>query len=328
MITRKTVLVLGAGASAPYGFPVGKQLARDITQLAIQLREAIQRDAGVVPFADVAMLMLGNGTLDIADVRDFPEAFRDSGCSTVDEFVEAKGNHRFLRFVKVATIHLLTQHERVQDLFPDDDAVRRLHGEEVDWYRYLFGFLRTPNPTDFAHNQLKVITFNFDRSFEYRLFLMVRASYGLSAEDAGRLVAAIPVFHVHGALGGPRWLGESRPDSRDYSPDPSSEQQVELMDRIRLVHEELPDSELEPAWRWLEEAQTIAFIGFGYHRLLLQRLRMVGREPHCPVYGSTFGFTDTERMRIERRFEAGSERLYLTFNLKAREFLRNADFLY
>jgi len=327
MITRRTVLVLGAGASEPYGFPVGASLARLISQQATQLGEALQRGTGH-PLRDIALPMVLNGALDIVQVRAFPKAFRESSCSTVDEFVEARGNHRFLTFVKLATVHVLTQHERMETLFPDAGNRPAELNEEVDWYRYLFGFLRTPSPTDFADNQLKVITFNFDRSFEYRLFLMVRASYGLSAEDAGRLVAAIPVFHVHGALGGPRWLGESRPDSRDYSPDPSSEQQVELMDRIRLVHEELPDSELEPAWRWLEEAQTIAFIGFGYHRLLLQRLRMVGREPHCPVYGSTFGFTDTERMRIERRFEAGSERLYLTFNLKAREFLRNADFLY
>jgi hypothetical protein len=46
-----------------------------------------------------------------------------------------------------------------------------------------------------------VITFNFDRSFEYRLFRMLRGSYGLDDNQAGKLCAVVPVLHIHGSLG-------------------------------------------------------------------------------------------------------------------------------
>ena len=49
----------------------------------------------------------------------------------------------------------------------------------------------------FLCNNLKVITFNFDRSFERRLFLAVQTNY--PGEDVPTLVAKIPILHVRSA---------------------------------------------------------------------------------------------------------------------------------
>src|SRR5439155_6015975 len=116
-----------------------------------------------------------------------------------------------------------------------------------EWVEYLWQYLRTDDANTFGNNRVHVITFNFDRSFERRLFVLLRAYYGVSDDVAGRLRAAIPVLHLHGQLGGEKWLGENRPDSRDYLPEATVEQKVELLDKIRIVHEEMDRQDLRTA---------------------------------------------------------------------------------
>ena len=77
-----------------------------------------------------------------------------------------------------------------------DDALLISVEPDWNWYTYLFDYMRTAEPEDFRHNQLKIITFNFDRSFERRLFLMLRGTYGLDDLEAGKLCAAVPVLRT------------------------------------------------------------------------------------------------------------------------------------
>src|SRR5262249_10209399 len=136
----------------------------------------------------------------------------------------------------------------------------------------LFRLMRTDDPETFKDNQVRVITFNFDRSFERRLFLFLKAFFGMTDADAARLRGAIPVLHLHGSLGGEKWLDENRPESRQYEPAASPEQCVALLDRLRIVHEEIDRDELKRARDWLHDTETVCFLGFGYHQLTLKRL--------------------------------------------------------
>ena len=54
----------------------------------------------------------------------------------------------------------------------------------------------------FANNRLQIITFNFDRSFEWWLARVLRATYGVDLDEAVTLGASIEVIHVHGQLAG------------------------------------------------------------------------------------------------------------------------------
>ena len=303
--------MLGAGASQPYKFPIGRELAKMVRDTFVASGEP-GKNFRNTPFSEELLETFGNAPgVTPQLIQEFASAFRESGCNSLDDFVQALGNRRFLLLVKAAIICKLIPSENRDALLVADSR--------EDWYPYLFQYLRTPQVDDFDGNQLKVITFNFDRSFERPLFLMIRGTYGLSNEPAARVARTIPVFHVHGSLGGCAWLGDGQPVPRDYSPTASSEQKLKILSQIRLVHEELPDAAMQEAWKWLQAAQSIIFIGFGSHELLLSRLRM--DQPYdAIVYGSVLGFSTSERDRIADRFRSG--RLNLTYFENGLSFLR------
>jgi hypothetical protein len=255
MIAKPTVLVLGAGASVPYNFPTGEDLARWTASKCNQVNGA----GGVFRDSDFSRdVLVGYPTrIDPELLRQFGRAFMDSGCSSLDAFVEAEGSRRFLPLVKAAMIHRLLQCELDDGLFPDADG--RQGTDRRDWCAYLFReFLKTQRAVDFSSNQLKVITFNFDRSFERKLFRLIKAAYGISDAEAGRLRMTIPVLHMHGSLGGERWCGENCQDFRDYSPLATPEQKAAIFDQIRIVHEEIKQQVLGPSSRMaLVSAQNL-----------------------------------------------------------------------
>jgi hypothetical protein len=73
MIEKSTVFVLGAGASAPYKFPLGRELSRIITRLA----------HGYPHFE--TLVTNGFGAGQITALRD---AFSKSGVNSIDAFLE------------------------------------------------------------------------------------------------------------------------------------------------------------------------------------------------------------------------------------------------
>ena len=54
---------------------------------------------------------------------------------------------------------------------------------EAYWYVYLFNQLGA-RKDDFNKNRISIITYNYDRSLEYFLFVALKFSYGISMAEA------------------------------------------------------------------------------------------------------------------------------------------------
>jgi len=244
---------------------------------------------------------------------ELPTAFLQSGCMTLDEFVEASGNHKFLPLVKAGIIRVLLDRESDASLFPRPPLAplpreRVQQGQvwetpryvEADWQRYLFRHMRTADLNAFSQNEVKVITFNFDRSFERKLFLMLKSAYGVSDQVADRLAAAVPVLHLHGALGAEGWRGAT---GRDYGSSATQAQIQEIYRSIRIVHEEIDQGVLVEAREWLNRAETICFLGFSFHHTNTKRLRLHDGHPNASICGTALGLSGPEVARAEGRFK-------------------------
>src|SRR3990170_1668172 len=106
MLKRNTVLVLGAGASAPYHFPTGIELSKQLV-------------AGLGGGGDVANKLqkhLGFGEQQIAHFRD---SFFYSGKNSVDAFLEHR--REFIEIGKAATAIVLITYEQSWHLFDYND---------------------------------------------------------------------------------------------------------------------------------------------------------------------------------------------------------------
>jgi hypothetical protein len=304
MIRRKTVFVLGAGASIPYAFPSGATLAG---QVCDRLRDLN---------SDFAIALRANGADDKC-VREFRALFRQSGRESIDAFVQSR--REFLVMAKLAMAMTIGPLEIEQNLYSASDD---------DWMGYLFNRMVGASPADFLLNRLKVITFNFERSFERRLFLTLKASYEISDHDAAVLAQAVPVLHIHGDLGAPAWLVQGSA-SRDYSPlkcIDGSEDLSTWASRLKLIHEEIPQDTVDTARSWLLDAAAVCFLGFGYHELNLERLnvRNVFQRRQTEVGGTVLGFEEGELAAIERAFNNTLE----PSALACRAFLRKTAFIH
>jgi hypothetical protein len=188
MITTRSVLVLGAGASKDYEFPTALELKKNILHSL--------RGEEIPDFKQ--LLNLGFSTKEIVDFR---HDLAHSGKLSVDAFLEYR--EEFTQVGKAAIAQELIKSEQVSFFFKN----------EPNWYQRFYYSLNTTFD-NFDRNQFAVITFNYDRSFEYYLFVALKNSYGKSDDEVARKLDKIPIVHVHGQLGFLPWAGDN---SRDYA---------------------------------------------------------------------------------------------------------------
>jgi hypothetical protein len=272
MISADTLFVVGAGASNPYGFPLGGALADRIVN-------GLCAPGGKSELWNLATAALFEEDL----IRSFCEDYRESGCYSIDAFLNSR--REYVDLAKFAIAASLIPFEAPDKLKP----------QQGDWYRYLFDKILPAEPCDLGKCNLRILTFNFDRSFEERMFRMLRARWGVSPERAAEAVATIPLLHVHGDLGLPMW---STADGyrRAYSAEiPPLRELQACAERIAIVHEGIQPTIATTIGEFFSRSEAICFLGFGYHPLNLAKLGVPkSLEGKKRITGTTFKMPEGE----------------------------------
>jgi len=266
MITRSVVLVLGAGASKPYGFPLAKELLR--TAIALE---------------GEALDMLRRARFTDDHIATFTDQLESSQLPSIDAFLEYRPE--FTEVGKALMAYYLVSHE-------DPHYVLVPKGDQ-HWYQYLYHQMKTPVLDDFAKNRLSVITFNYDRSFEFYFNTVLAATHGADVASVRQVLSSIPVVHVHGSLGPLPGYGD---DARAFEKALTSDGLLAAAKNIRIVSETVPHGgEFEQAHTLLSSAEIVLFFGFGFHRQNVERLLLSEvLSPKCRVTGTVYGFTQSE----------------------------------
>lgn len=269
MITIRTTLILGAGASNAYGFPLGSDLRRDI----------INRQGDAVNSEESKLWEAMGFSNESRSV--FARALDRTGIESIDALLETQSDLREIGKVFIALE--IGQHEK-DELFWDLTG-QALHGRGMEhWYRFLWNKIRT-RLDEFGQNQLKVVTFNYDRSLEYYLFHVMQNSLRLRDDVVAQAIARIPIIHVYGQLGQPHFWGKAD-SSRNYSPPYDKKSLENAIEGIKVIDERADDSnEFQEARKAIQWADRVCFLGFGFDRDNLRRLRM--HEFKGQIYGTS-----------------------------------------
>lgn len=264
MINEPTVLVLGAGASCPYGFPT----ARGLKRLICDAFPGPEEGAASEQLADRA-------GCDPIDFWNFREAFLRSGQPSIDAFLEHRPD--FLKAGKIAIAYCLVPFEDEAALYDFDEIGDR------NWYEHLAVKL-SGSFDDFGFNRIGIITFNYDRSLEHYLVTSLQNLHGRSLADSVAALERIPIVHVYGQLGINPYPGcmvrtttpeFKRSGCRRYLPDRDDEWLVaQAAEGITLVHEQGAQDNVAAGRDLLTAAKRICFLGFGYHSLNVSRLQI------------------------------------------------------
>lgn len=257
-----TVLILGAGASLPYGFPLGSEL-----------KAWIGGGGRDKPFDDEelvhVLLQLGHG-------QPAVDAFRqrlglaDESLS-IDAFLESVSSEPGLvKIGKQSIAFIISRCEQRRYL----DQPKHID------QRPCYAVLREALFQEWQAGrkpQVKVITFNYDRSLERYLMIPLEEDPGLlpAGVSAQEFIAQrLPIHHVYGSLG--------TLTDEPYGADCHYTRIDRRADSLLTIGEERqvgpPEAEgLEIDW--LSDARRIAIIGFGGDAQNLTRLGLEARGP-------------------------------------------------
>ena len=281
------VFVLGAGASKPYGFPLGHELRANILS---------ETAGGTGNYCK----LLGECGFSQDLIRQFHDDLHDALHDTIDDFLTERGSYRGLgTHCIAASLSYCEKHEQV---FP-----------KRDWYPNLFRLL---DPAGGESRLRGVVTLNYDRSLEHFLWTSVEKSYeGNRRDQAHARLKEFPVIHVHGQLG----VYPERP----YGPMKTREEIVATAEALQITADETLDRSMhyEKARNLCTKASTVVFIGCGYHAKVLDRLNATEWLDGKRILGTGSGVLGRARERIKQYF-AGKIEL-AEHHVNAQQFIRS-----
>lgn len=280
MITKPTLLVLGAGASMPYGFPSGSGLRKQIC------------DASTGHTNHLVELLVMNCRVSSNDVVDFAKCFMQSRIASIDSFLSRRPEYSEMGKAAIAALLIPKEIETQFDSEISDD-----------WYFALWNALVSDvsELEQLAANKIRIITFNYDRSLERYLHTAIKNTFpNVSEEDALKSLSYFNIQHVYGSLG--KYGLENNQDTRAYTAKLNSLSLNVATKGLKVIPEARDDdsifNEAKEAFKW---AENVCFLGFGYDSLNVKRLGFKEivdsrNESSVPskIVASTFGLTDAE----------------------------------
>lgn len=181
---KRTVFVLGAGASAVFDFPVGKALFAQVCQNLHSIKgrksSLMKEFRTCISFSD-------------EEIGDFCTQLQYSASTSVDAFLEHRTE--FLDLGKAAMAFMLVRCESSDALWTFADA---------NWLSFIFNRMNTPFE-EFAATPISFITFNYDRSLEHFLHTSLQYKYRKDGKQCAAVLCKIPIIHLHGRLGYLPW---------------------------------------------------------------------------------------------------------------------------
>ncbi len=312
MITEKTVFILGAGASCPYGFPSGAQLRKIICHHA----GFTERFIGYCS----ANKHVGNTRI---DVQKFIKSF-DRAHTSIDRFLAEKNSIdaaigkyiiAFEIFEAERQSHFGEKADEKREYynslsFKEKTRVPMYNGfyQGGNWYLYIYnqqfidGLAGKKSLPDFSC--VSFITFNYDRSLEHFLYDSLCHLYSeFTKEQIVQCMDKLKIIHVYGKTAPLDWQSQ---DGICYGAPNTEELLQKAAQNIKTIHEERRNLELEEAKKLIAEAKRLFFLGFGYAPENMEILGLPQTiRSYTWVYGTGFGLERREVEKIHSKIYEG-----------------------
>lgn len=352
-----TTLVLGSGASKPYGFPTGLELRNILIQLdpsrtALRCGEVnrnkdehpgnrsmsddeLRQEEEMVNTLRFIQSSCYTGLMSKRDMSEFSSAFQYSATASIDTFLSHR--KKFETIGKQAIAATILHYE----------SKAKLHG--WNWYALLWDKLRHyfVDKNKDREIPLKIITFNYDRSLEYFLFKAIQSisSESPSEPDALEQLRRITIIHVYGVLGCPLKYGVISCSSEEPWTAKKLAENINLIRYSNNAGDNHNENEERAKIKSIinDESKRLVFLGFGFDD---QNSRLLGLKDALDkedktIYATNIGLTEYERIQCAKKLWphsyawpnklTGSQeqrRLYLQGQAHdCMSLLRNADIL-
>lgn len=285
----KTIFVLGAGASIPYGFPSGAGLVNQISSALTSLCADGESTRSLSNCLKTA------GKFDLESLVEFRDSLYLSRTYSIDAFLQRRKEFRELGKILIRNILLDSEYYSRAKYYT---SVRNMDLPDMkefqanDWYRYFFNEIKDQEDFNF-----KIYTYNYDRSLEYYLVSAYQHFFSFSLDQAFQRVRAMDIIHLHGSLG--RFKAESdfsencyglRDNLNDY------DRLVKRSNDLEIIYE-ASQHNIDRLHEDIKIARHVVFIGFGFDKNNMANLRFNEIEfdyKTQKIYASRLGISDNE----------------------------------
>lgn len=281
---KRTVFVIGAGASKEVNLPTGAELKSKITSLldmrfdsfgsnlksgSYEIVEALRKKVMLPDRSRGDINPYLRGAWHIRDA--LPQAI------SIDNFIDAhKEDEKISLCGKLGIVKAILDAEGNSLLSVDNqraDSTIEFKRINQTWYIPFFQQLTENCGKDNLLERLKNVTliiFNYDRCIEHFIFHALKNYYNIPDKAAAELVQAINIYHPYGQVGTLPWMGHNK--SIQFGSTPDSEQLLDIASRIKTFTEGTnPDSsEIIKIRNHLNELDRLVFVGFAFHKLNMQ----------------------------------------------------------
>jgi hypothetical protein len=325
MFNKRTLLIVGAGASQEANLPTGDALKKQIASL---LDMQFKDDVGL-PFYG-SDLISGDGAIYNAlqksaavadanrkrvDVRPYLRSallIRDAMplATSIDSFINAhRGDERIELCGKLAIVRSILEAEERSALYfegskwsdhPDYNAL------DGTWYNGFLQLLTQNCQVDMLSDRLASVTlivFNYDRCIEHFLYHSLQTYYRIDPVSAATLVQKIKIYHPYGTVGHLPWQ-ESEP-SVSFGEEPTVPKLLDLASQIKTYTEatDARASEVVSLRERLSQSEMIVFLGFAFHRENLNLLRPNDAQlvdlPEVEYFATAKGISDSDCVGVK-----------------------------
>lgn len=276
MISRPTVLFVGAGVLKPYGFPVGRELIEKLVAIT-------QTDAGRRFLAD-------SGHTE-KEAHSFGLDLERSHLASVDSFLQSRREYGAIAKTSIAAVLMG---------FESPAKIQHRLQSPVGFFEYLFNAL-VQGATRIEQNALVIATTNYDRAIEFALATALSHTTGMPFGEAlSRCEQAIPVVHLHGSLGS---LGGAEAEGGlPYGTPADPAVAATAGARIVTLGEPGSEAAYESLQKHMFANPRVHFVGFAYHQDVLNKVGTSFWRMASFTGGSRLGLAERERMRVSEYF--------------------------
>lgn len=314
-MSKKTLYIIGAGASEEANLLTGSQLKKVIADyLDIRFEYGLDQISGDRKITDALKLSSRQTNLGREDINPYLYAgwrIRDAmpQAISIDNFIDTHSGDKKIELCgKLAIVRSILDAEKNSLLHFDEtrrDSSLNFSRLEETWYSSFMKLLTENCKKDELSDRMKsiaLIVFNYDRCIEHFLYNAIQNYYGITVEEAGRIVNTIEIYHPYGIVGRLPWQsGQGVKFGAEVSPG----QLLELAKQIKTFTEgtDPNSSEILAIRNNILESERIVFLGFAFHRLNLELMSpnnlKKGPLTSTKYFGTAHGISDSDCKLIE-----------------------------
>ncbi len=311
MFTRRTVFIVGAGASREVNFPVGTDLMVNIARkLDIRFDDGWTMSNGDKRISE-AVKTIVSATGQRADSNPHYAAGRAisgamSQAISIDNYLHTHSSDRLVvQMGKLGIAASILEAEASCLLKVDGSKNEAFSFEPIKhtWFSVFFQMLHEGvqrEKLEGIFKNVSFITFNYDRCIEHYLAHSISNYYRIPLPEAEGIIAqSLQIEHPYGQVGRLPWQPASTSSMMDFGHDFRGADLPHLAEQIRTFTERVDDDDMmERLHRQIAEAEVVVYLGFSYGEMNMQ-LMTVKEAGLRTVFGTTLGISAPNKKIIE-----------------------------